>query len=208
MQGGSGRRPHCSTHSKTSSPKCTIPCRGSVPALLPTSLGFRDVCAGSCGRKGSTAGSKSLFPSSWGLASPVPEQQSCGCAETQSSWRAGCCPATGASPFPARSHANHGLGVQLGPGVPAGARTPTSAPAVRQALVQAPPGALGDQLRQVLEVEDEHDDDAFLVLHGHHVHQAAETRRCRAETGSGGSTADPDLPPHPAPNTSGRKVGF
>lgn len=64
--------------------------------------------------------------------------------------------------------------------------TPTFAPGLGQALVKAPPGALGDELGQVLEVEDEHDDHAFLVLHGHHVHQAAETRRCRAETGSGG----------------------
>lgn len=56
--------------------------------------------------------------------------------------------------------------------------------------MQAPPGALGDQLGQVLEVEDEHDDHAFLVLHGHHVHQAAETRRCRAQTGLGGAAQE------------------
>lgn len=50
--------------------------------------------------------------------------------------------------------------------------------------MQAAAGALGDELRQVLKVEDEHDDDAVLVLHRHHIHQAPETRSCRGERGS------------------------
>lgn len=93
---------------------------GSVPALLPTSLGFRDVRAGSCGRKGSTAGSESLFPSSWGLAGPLPEQHRCSCAGTRSSWRAGCCPARGASAFPSKPRAEGELGSRslLGHGHP------------------------------------------------------------------------------------------
>lgn len=74
--------------------------------------------------------------------------------------------------------------------------------------MQAPVAALGYNLCQVLEVEDEHDDDAFLILHRHHIHQAAETRGCQAETGSGGA-AQGALPTHPpAQTTFGRKVFF
>lgn len=108
---------------------------------------------------------------------------------------------------PTSTRENHGMGTAprmlcaaLPPSLPSppSPLTPTSTPALRQALVQAPAGALGDELRQVLEVEDEHDDDAFLVLHRHHIHQAAETRGCRAETGSGGA-AEGALPTHPPP---------
>lgn len=73
MQGRSQRRLHCSTHSQTSSQKAPSSAGGQSPAPFPTSLGFWEVYVGSCGCEGSTAGSNSLFPSSWDLAGPVPE---------------------------------------------------------------------------------------------------------------------------------------
>lgn len=48
----------------------------------------------------------------------------------------------------------------------------------QQALGQAAAPSLGQELGQVLKVEDEHDDGPILVLHGHHVHQAAEAGGC------------------------------
>ena len=55
----------------------------------------------------------------------------------------------------------------------------------QQALGQAAAPPLGQELRQILEVEDEHDDRPVLVLHGHHIHQAAEAGGCK-HRGKGG----------------------
>lgn len=140
--------------------------------------------------------------------SPRPQRLAGSAAETQIS-------PTARAPAPPRAHPSPpaapenaaGWGEPPGhsaalPPSPPPPVAPTSAQALRQAAVQAPAGALGDELRQVLEVEDEHDDDAVLVLHRHHVHQAAETRGCRAEGYSGrGRTGGSAHPPPPLHNT-------
>lgn len=171
---------------------------GSVPAPVPTSPGVGEVCAGWCACARSTADSNSPFFTQ-GLAGSA--------AETQIS-------PTARAPAPPRAHPSPPAAPEntAGRGEPPGRSAalppsppppvaPTSAQALRQAAVQAPAGALGDELRQVLEVEDEHDDDAVLVLHRHHVHQAAETRGCRAEGYSGGD-AQGALPTHRPPCTT------
>lgn len=53
----------------------------------------------------------------------------------------------------------------------------------QQTLGQASAPALGQELGQILEVEDEHDDSPVFILHGHHVHQAAETGGCKHHGG-------------------------
>lgn len=48
-------------------------------------------------------------------------------------------------------------------------------------MVELPAGRrvhLGVMLIGQLEVEDEHDHEAVLVLHRHHVHEAVEARAC------------------------------
>lgn len=45
-------------------------------------------------------------------------------------------------------------------------------------LSQTSATALGQELCQVLKVENVHDDGSFFILYGHHIHQAAEARSC------------------------------
>lgn len=159
---------------------------GQFPSPFPRSLGFQEEYAGSCEGKGSTACSSSLLSSSRGSAGPVPGQAELRLCKTANLFLCRILPGHGCilqSPRAPKQTMGGGRSAAL-PAPPP--RTRTFVPAVRQALVQAPAGALGDELRQVLEVEDEHDDDAFLIFHRHHIHQAAETRRCRAKTCSGG----------------------
>lgn len=49
----------------------------------------------------------------------------------------------------------------------------------QQALGQAAAPLLGQELGQVLKVEDEHNDGPILILHGHHIHEAAEAGGCK-----------------------------
>lgn len=58
--------------------------------------------------------------------------------------------------------------------------------------MQALSGTFGNEFCQVLKVQDEHDDNSFLILHWDHIHQASDARCCH-ESGKGEGEAEGDI---------------